>query len=84
MEVWMFKTEWLPHDGEPETETLPCASREIAKSYMDFKSEEIKQRDEFDSGEVISSGMFSTSIRTELGRYCLSIYPEMVLDKPIW
>lgn len=72
-------------NGETSIEVIPCATREIAWSCMEFRREEISQLDSFQENgdiEYLNNALLITCTPNE--RYYLSITEEEVREKSAW
>ena len=84
MKIWIFKMEATTF-GETSVEIAPCATKEIAKSCMDFRKEELSQLDSFqDYGDIeyLNDALLVSCTPNE--RYYLSIFEEEVRTKSAW
>lgn len=71
--------------GETSVEIVPCATKEIAKSCMEFRKEELMQLDAFEKNgdiEYLNDALLITC--TSNDRYYLSIYEEEIRTKTAW
>ena len=71
--------------GETSVEIVPCATKEIAKSCMDFRKEELSLLDSFqDYGDIeyLNDALLVSCTPNE--RYYLSILEEEVRTKSAW
>ena len=71
--------------GETSTEIIPCADKEVAKSCMNFRKEELTQLDSFQENgdiEYLNNALLITCSAHE--RYYLSIWEEEVRTKSAW
>lgn len=71
--------------GETSVEIVPCATKEIAKSCMEFRKEELVQLDAFEKGgdiEYLKNALFINCTPNE--RYYLSIFEEELRTKSAW
>lgn len=84
MKIWIFKMEATTF-GETSVEIVPCATKEIAKSCMDFRKEELSQLDSFQENgdiEYVNDTLLVSCTPNE--RYYLSIFEEEVRTKTAW
>lgn len=71
--------------GETSVEIVPCVTKEIAKSCMEFRKEELMQLDAFEKHgdiEYLNDALFINCTPNE--RYYLSIFEEELRTKSAW
>ena len=71
--------------GETSVEIVPCATKKIAKSCIDFRKEEFSLLDSFqDYGDIeyLNDALLVSCTPNE--RYYLSIFEEEVRTKSAW
>ena len=71
--------------GETSVEIVPCATKKIAKSCMDFRKEELSLLDSFqDYGDIeyLNDALLVSCTPNE--RYYLSSFEEEVRTKSAW
>lgn len=84
MKIWIFKMEATTF-GETSVEIVPCTTKKIAKSCMDFRKEELSLLDSFqDYGDIeyLNDALLVSCTPNE--RYYLSIFEEEVRTKSAW
>ena len=84
MMIWIFNMEATTF-GETSVEIVPCATKKIAKSCMDFRKEELSLLDSFqDYGDIeyLNDALLVSCTPNE--RYYLSIFEEEVRTKSAW